>query len=156
MDITPLCQRDVRWAGRLLGTSPLTIGDAGCLLCCVAMVANWAGDDVEPGELNALLRYVEGYESENLLRWYAVARVTPLRLEVLSSCPLTPAPLEDIGRHLDAGRPVIAQVQRPGTEHWVLLVGRWEYVDPWDGETKVMVDPAREILGWAVYARREN
>lgn len=157
MNILPYSERDPRWADRRLGASAQTIGEAGCLLTCVCMAAQIAGVDIQPGELNALLRFCDGYEKGDLLRWYVAGRLLGLRLEVLSDCMWIPAPVAEMRAYLDAGIPVICQVDdwqgapNPKALHWVLWINERQYIDPYDGQTKWMREPSRNILYWAVY-----
>ncbi len=158
MNIKPICQRDACWRYRPLGTSTQTIGDAGCLLTCVAMVAQTVGHDVTPSELNALLVHTGGFEDGNVLRWYAVCDVLPLRVAGYGDCEWIPAPMKVIDNHLTRGLPVICRVDRfagvpdDSRQHWVLLLDvAHNYADPWDAAIRVMADPAHQILNWWVY-----
>lgn len=160
MNILPYSERDPRWAERRLGASnELTIGTAGCLLTCVCMAAQAAGVDVWPNELNAMLRCSDGFEGDAKMRWYVAARVLGLRLEVLEECLWSPAPAARIREHLDAGWPAIIRVDSwkglPDEDamHWVLWVNDRQYIDPFDGTTRWMREPARNILAWAVYRK---
>jgi hypothetical protein len=113
--------------------------------------------DMPPNELNALLNHVEGYENGNMLRWWAVPKVLPLRLETLQDCMYVPAPVDDMLKYLYKGIPIICRVDdwqgipNDAKQHWVLWVDQYEYIDPYDGLTKQMVNPSRNVLYWAVY-----
>jgi hypothetical protein len=163
MNVTPLCQRDTRWASLPLGTSSLTIGEAGCLLVSAAMIHNGFGGDLTPAELNACLIATGGYYDENEFVWDSLRWLSRLTLTRLVNCPLTPAPMDDIRDLLwnkQAGiiclidsRPDMPGIQ----DHYVVLTdvlesGTATYVDPLDGtDNRMMADPARDILAFAAY-----
>nr|MBC8445665.1 hypothetical protein [Chloroflexota bacterium] len=75
-----VCQRDSQWANADLGEAPggETIGEAGCLLCCLTMALRQAYQrDVSPAMLNRLLAQ-DGrpFTSDDLLTdWATTARL---------------------------------------------------------------------------------
>jgi hypothetical protein len=180
---TSFSQRDPRWAGEMLGTCrELTIGQAGCLVSCVAsLLVDWEVP-TDPGRLNRWLRSHGGYADGCQFAWRSVGGLGA-ELRGLVACHRTPAPMERIAQELAAGNAVIAMVDaQPGGElqqHWVrvlnltprppLLPGEGErldceIMDPWrrpGEEVGSLVerygakgwDAARIILEVAFYAR---
>ena len=142
-------QHDPAWAAARLGESALTIGEAGCLLCCLAsLLAEW-GADTDPGRLNAWLRAAGGFDPAGEVRPAALPRLGA-RVAARVDYYATPANLRRIGRGLAAGRGALALIDtRPGAvsqAHWVRLVtvaGRdCEIMDPWQA-------PGAELVGLA-------
>lgn len=162
MEITPMSQRDPHWADRPLGDGTVTIGQAGCLITCTAMAAQACGVDITPAELNAVLRFGEGYVWGNLMRWYIVAELLGIKLDIIEDCSLEPAPLDRMRPYLEAGWPIIIRVDSwrglvdEANLHWVLWINDRQYIDPYNGAIKWMREPARNILKWAVYKPRSE
>jgi hypothetical protein len=153
IDIAPMNQQDGAWAGARLGTSPTeTIGSAGCAITAVAMMLRYYGIKTDPGTFNAWLTADGGYAFDDQLIWNAVTHYSAGR--VAFSGWLGPDP-NVIATELDAGRPVVAEVQLGGNQHFVLLTG---YTlsgglvidDPWFGDAVSFNarygDPAAGIL----------
>jgi len=162
MNITPLLQSDSRWGERPLGTSNISIAKAGCALTCVTMVGNWACENQNaywPNEVNALLNKINGYQDENLIRWYAVPHVIPVKLENIGECMFVAAPVDKISAYLAKDIPVIVKIDYDKTtkkidEHWVLLIDtEYHYNDPYTGTVKQLTNPALDILKWVVYTK---
>ena len=76
--MTPLSQRDPRWKDIKLGTGSTTIGQEGCLVTCLAMLAG-----TTPDVVNEELKRVGGYQNGNLVIWSALDK-TNLGLRLLS------------------------------------------------------------------------
>lgn len=137
--VSPLSQRDPRWKNIRLGTGSATIGQMGCLVTCVAMVAKYYGFDTDPKRLNEWLKAHNGYSNGNLLNWYSLF----IPVSTWVECLRTPAPLERIDETLAKGEPCIVWVDfDPSTAieqmHWVLIIGKsgeddYVMIDPWDG-----------------------
>jgi hypothetical protein len=150
--VTAFSQRDPRWADERLGTSPLCMAEAGCLVTAVASLLTDFGavgdlgslGGMNPGALNAWLvahgGFVDGCR-------FVFGAVEPLgaRLRAWVDYYSTPANLTRIGRALAAGWGALALVDaRPGADvqaHWVRLVAvltgpngstrDCEIMDPW-------------------------
>jgi hypothetical protein len=119
--IPAMSQQDGAWAGALLGSSPTeTIGSAGCAITAVTMMLRHYGVDTDPGAFNGWLTANGGYAFDDQLIWAAVTAYSGGR--VAFSEWLGPD-LGRIQRELDAGRPVVAEVQLGGNQHFVLLTG---------------------------------
>jgi hypothetical protein len=137
--VTPYSQNDPRWKSIRLGTSGVTIGQQGCLITCVAMVARFYGYDTDPARLNTWLKDHNGYSNGNLFNWYS----TWLKVATWEECLNIPAPLNKLDEALAKGEPAIVWVDfNPATAtvdmHWVLLIGKladedYVMIDPWDG-----------------------
>lgn len=149
--IVAFSQRDRHWAQQKLGSSSLTIGQAGCALVSVAgMLATW-GVDIDPRRLNIHLRDSGGYRNSNLLIWAAVERFG-VRLTRYINSTTSPAPIDELAADLAEGAAVIALVDfRPGAQisgHWVRLHSVSSHSghisDPWQL-------PGRELVGISRY-----
>ena len=166
---TPLfSQLDPRWRYKKLGTSASTIGSYGCTLTSVAMVCAYYGKQTNPDLLNQAMIRANGYENQNLWRWWVLPAVYPdILLNEFIDCEKVPAPLALIDTRLASGIPVIVKVDYyPGgavQQHWILLCGKQgdDYIaaDPISG-TRILFrekygDPARFIYRVVTYVRRK-
>lgn len=183
MDVVAFSQRDPRWAGEMLGSGDLTIGQAGCLLSSVAaLLASW-GYPTDPHRLNEFVRQSFGYVDDNLFVFSAVDGLG-CRFVELVDCERVPAPVAKLGAALSAGYGVVACVDAvPGgtlQRHWVWVCGDpstaaaasaqddkqgsgWRIVDPWMTPGRELRDlsaylaagwdPARGIFAAAIYER---
>lgn len=166
---TPLfSQLDPRWRYKKLGTSNSTIGSYGCTLTSVAMVCAYYGKQTNPDLLNQAMIRANGYENQNLWRWWVLPAIYPdILLNEFINCESTPAPLTLIDTRLASGIPVIVKVDYyPGgavQQHWILLCGKQDddYIaaDPISG-TRILFrekygDPARYIFRVVTYVRRK-
>lgn len=94
-----------------------TIGRSGCFLCCVAMVLNANGVNVDPAQLNTYLKSHSGYTSggcdliPSVACNYQGATINNPRTVAYS--------LALIKSEIDGGNPVIANVGG----HYILIVG---------------------------------
>lgn len=140
-------QRDKKWAKLKLGTGSGTIGDFGCLLTALTMMCKYYGKNVDVAELNKLLIDIEGFANGNLYKWYeGITKIyDDIKITKLVDTPnpVTTEQFNSWKKEIDAGRPVILQVDfYPSTAqpdmHFVLLVGYDEknyYVaDPYYGD----------------------
>lgn len=164
-------QRDTRWASVPLGgVSGLTIGDEGCTLTCIAMLASRANPLLTPAELNIRLKRFGGFTPDGLIVWSRVAPATDNALAYKAGATWRdgPANIGVVATILKRG-PALIQVDfKPITgtldTHWVLGLRMTEdasdivCADPWRGdECQLLKRYARP--GWglarAVYAIRE-
>jgi len=138
IEIARMNQQDGAWAGARLGTSPTeTIGSAGCAIAAVTMMLRYYGINTDPGAFNAWLTANGGYAFDDQLIWNAVTIYSGGRVSF--SGWLGPD-LGVIEAELDAGRPVVAEVQLAGNQHFVLLTGYSSQTgllinDPWFGDS---------------------
>jgi hypothetical protein len=140
----PLSQRDPAWANVSLGFADAgqTLGSHGCTVTVLTMMANGFGFQETPATLNEKLRALgpnQGFFGP-LVAWYGVPRALPgLVLNKLVDCRKTPAPMAEVDAALDAGKPIVAEVDmspNPNLQnHWVLIYARkdGDYLihDPW-------------------------
>jgi len=170
LDITPLSQLDPRWKDKKLGTSASSIGNYGCALVCVTLLANYyTGQNLTPDEMNAKLVAANGFANKNLMKWEALSAIFPqITFDRRIDCPDSPAPLETVDQYLGAGKPVIALVDyNPATkeieQHFVLIVGKdaGDYFiadpmcQPGDGVYYLSAkygQPAKAICGLRLYS----
>jgi hypothetical protein len=145
----PLSQRDPDWKNIPLGFTHegRTIGSDGCTLTCLTMLVNGFGFQETPATLNDKLKALgpnQGFFGA-LIAWFGVPRVLPgLKLNKLIECRRVPAPMAEIDAALDAGKPVVVELDMspsPGFQnHWVLVYGRQDndYLihDPWPWPTE--------------------
>ena len=104
------------------------------------MMLRYYGINTDPGSLNAWLTANGGYAFDDQLIWNAVTTYSGGR--VTFSGWLGPD-LGVIEAELDAGRPVVAEVQLAGNQHFVLLTGYSLEIglminDPWFGDSAVL------------------
>jgi len=134
-------QRAPAWKNNIIGMSDTkTIGDYGCLLADVAMVCTKYGHNVNPGELNEKYRAVAGFSGANLIVRLINSIYPDIYQDNLITCMDVEAPLSLIDEYLNAGKPVIVQLdQSPNAghqEHWVVIVDKvgddYTIYDPWD------------------------
>ena len=87
LNVKPLSQRNSVWGGELLGfntDSRYNIYSYGCLLCCLAVGANWYGRRTNPGKLNELLKDLEkpaGFSDGGYYVWNSLTRLYPEIIE---------------------------------------------------------------------------
>lgn len=146
-----------------LGTSALTIDQAGCNLACHAMLQNYYGNKIDIVSLNSLFIEKDVYVDRNLIDIFKIQNVNEfIKGKEFINCLTTPAPLKKIDNELTEGRPVIAQVDlnpnQPGPDHFILIFGKTEdghYIchDPWYKDEDAIFfdarygDPAKGIFG---------
>jgi hypothetical protein len=140
----PFSQRDPRWKATPLGfgNPSITIGSDGCTLNCLTMVANGFGFNETPASLNDKLKALgpgRGFSGALMVFSGLPAALPGITLQNYVLCRTQAAPLDAINATLDAGQPVIVEVDyspSPGLQnHWVLLYDRQgdDYLmhDPW-------------------------
>ena len=151
--IPAMGQQDGAWAAAPLGSSATeTIGSAGCAITAVTMMLRHYGIDTDPGTFNSWLTANGGYAFDDQLIWAAVTAYSGG--QVAFSGWLGPDQ-GVIRSELDAGRPVVAEVQLSGNQHFVLLTGYdaadgFEINDPWFADSVRFSDrygdPSTSIL----------
>jgi len=147
--LTKISQRDKRWANIKLGTSNLTIGQAGCTITCIAMLA-----DLTPDDVNNRLKVANGYANTNLVVWSKIKEaISWLEFEwrgysyentkVASAISKNGSCLVEVD-----GTPI------GGSKHWVLYVGNQKLIDPWDGKEKST--SSYQAIGYAIINKIGN
>jgi hypothetical protein len=140
----PLSQRDPRWSNQWLGfgDASTTLGSDGCTLTCLTLVANGFGFADTPASLNEKLKSLGpniGFSGPLIVFSGLPAADDGISLQNIIFCTNLPAPMADIDAALDAGLPVVVELDQspsPGLQnHWVVIYARenGDYLihDPW-------------------------
>jgi len=132
-------QRDARWAHECLGTSSLSLGEAGCLVSALAsLLVDW-GIETDPSRLNAWLRANGGFVGGNRVRFAALGGLG-VQFVLLDDCYRHRAPVGRLRDALQHGQGAVGLIDtRPGQlsrAHWVRLAG-------FEGRECVVMDPWR-------------
>lgn len=156
LQIQPLSQRDVRWRSERLGTvNGVTIGSDGCVITSMSMVSTYYGHPILPSELNSILTSRNLYYDGDLFVNGSITKIFPdIKFDKVVFCESTAAPITEIKKYLDEGKPIVAALINSGVRHYILVVGyegdRIFANDPWQGDTIAINDrwgdPARKIL----------
>ncbi len=166
-DITPLSQMDPRWKNKPLGFDTITIGNYGCLMTCMTMLANFYGFNETPDTINEKMKAVKGYQGALIIPAAFPAALPGMIYRNFVNCEKSPAPMAEIDTYLAQGKPVIVEVDyapNPGLQnHWIVLYAKRgnDYLlrDPWPypvvtGETTLLTSrykfggtPAQIIQG---------
>jgi len=125
LDVPSWDQGDPRWAGVRLDGSPYTMKGSGCAVTSSAMVAAYFGSTKDPGQLCRALSANGGLDSQGRIYWEKVPAAAGGTIIYFGRFDYPgQADLARINRELDAGYPVIAEVRRSGSTHYVVLTGR--------------------------------
>ena len=144
MSFTPkyLSQRDPQWINEKLGfDDTVTIGTDGSTLVCLTMLVNGVGYSETPSSMNGKLKDLGsgiGFLG-SLIVWPGLTCAFPqIIFRRVIVCRDQPAPLDEINTSLDAGQPLLIEMDRspsPGLHnHWVVLYAR-------QGDDYLMLDP---------------
>lgn len=134
-------QRDSRWGNNLMGNSPETVWEVGCLVSSMAMVMKKHGVDVTPASIAANSSYFFSNTAYMLIPWGG-GKFSSAWGNNQSA----------IDAKLAAGEPVIVGVK--GSSHFVVLKsgsgGNYVMHDPWEGPDKNFKDYYSSIsqYGW--------
>jgi hypothetical protein len=133
-------QQDPQWKSKPLGFDKASpIGNYGCLLTCMAMVATSYGFDVTPDSLNEKMKAVGGFQGAYIMP-YLIAKALPgMIYRDYRECNGQPAPLSEIDAYLAQDKPVIVEVDFSPKEglqnHWIVLYAKqgndYLIADPW-------------------------
>ena len=137
LDVPFFSQEDPAWYDDYLDGSPFKIGNSGCALTSLAMVADYYGYDTDPGRLNTSLTAAGGIDTDGIISdWSKVAQASSQKVKWMSSVP---ASWDRIDQELDDGYPVICSVTRPGWLrylHYIVFIGKignsYYFLDPLD------------------------
>lgn len=162
--VSPLGQRDPRWANILLGfnTDPkYTIGLYGCLITCLAAYVG-----KQPNEVNDLLKAGGGFTAGSGLFVWSKCTILGLNQTYVSpryESLVTPQGIQNLKDNLDKKLPCLAEIDfNPATPtedmHFVLITGyddtNFYILDPWTGDNTT-IDKyggiARALLQFRVY-----
>lgn len=141
--MTPLSQRDARWSNTKLGTGSLTIGQAGCTITCVAMLAG-----TTPDVVNSKLKAVGGYANTNLIIWQKIHEAIPHLSWLDRGYTYENTKVADAIKSYGACLVEVNGAPIGGTKHWVLYIGNKELIDPWDG--KIKPTSSYQAIGYSV------
>jgi hypothetical protein len=137
-------QRDPEWTTDKLGTSTITIGQAGCLITSIAsMLADWQ-IPTDPRALNRWLIKDLGYVSDNLFLWSVLSDIPGVQFVNYVDCARVAAPVTRIAQSLMADCGVVCEMDSiPGgtiQQHWVRVLeainsgADFRVMDPWHGD----------------------
>jgi hypothetical protein len=137
LDVQFFSQKDPAWSGDYLGDSRYKIGNSGCALVSLAMVADYSGYDTDPGRLNTSLTAAGGIDEDGIISdWARVAEASDQKVRWIASVP---ASWDRIDQELYSGYPVICSVTRPGWTsylHYIVFIGKagnkYYFLDPLD------------------------
>lgn len=156
LQIAPVSQRDQRWASQRLGTANgITIGSHGCTITDMAMLATYYGHSITPAQLDDFLTNNNLYYDSDLFVNASITRLFPdIKFDKVVFCESTPAPIAEIKKYLDQGKPCVAALINQGVRHYILITGyegdRMFCNDPWQGDQVAINDrwgdPATKIL----------
>ena len=150
-EITYFLQNDPAWGDDIIGKSNSRMSNTGCLISCVASSLNELDVQITPGELNAKLTEIGGYEYDILL-WYKLNEVfttIDYKYNRFFSSDTIDQLLED------KLLPIVnVKYLNGNATHWVMIVGaeNGEYMvfDPLNAE----MDPIPLSIHGKVYAYR--
>ena len=123
-------QRDIRWKDKKIGNSNSSIGDYGCVITCLAMLAG-----ITPDDINTRLASVNGYQID-LILWQKIKEaVSWLELEWRGYSYDNDKVLDAINRFGGCMVEVDydGKIDTPKDKHWVLFIGNQRMYDPWTG-----------------------
>jgi hypothetical protein len=121
--ISPIyLQHDPRWKDDKIGGSEETLGEVGCFVAGVSMALAHYSIDLNPKQLNELLKAHDGYTEQGWVKWGTVSKIT--NHQIYFYVPNHPH-LILIDAALKASEPVLAKIRLYGIiPHWVLIVGK--------------------------------
>lgn len=125
VDVQPLSQMDPRWKNIPLGFDSITIGNYGCLMTSMTMVANGYGFSETPETVNEKMKKVQGFQGALIIPAAFPAALPGMVYRNFLQCRDQPAPLAEIDAYLAQGKPVIVEVDyAPNSglqNHWIVL-----------------------------------
>ena len=133
-----LYQNDEKWKNVKLGSSSETIGSWGCLLTSVTMALNGIGYDETPETVNQKMKQAGGFQGALLMPSMLPYVWANCAYRDMQPCESSPAPIAQIDAAVEAGKPVILQVdwnkQKGIQTHFVLVKEK-------KGDDYVLYDP---------------
>lgn len=105
-----LYQNDEKWQNVRLGNSSITIGKWGCLLTSVTMMLNGIGHKETPETVNEKMKRVGGFDGALFIPSFLPYVWANCGWRDMQDCKNYPAPIADIDAAVQAGKPVILQV----------------------------------------------
>ena len=177
MTITPMGQRDSRWASKLLGFNTLskyTIGNYGCLITALSMYLTAIGKPETPDTFNEKVKALKdangkpnGFVNGGDLVWSAPERIWGVKCVYQSPYYeglVTSQGTAKMKALIDEGRPLVCHGDfdpndPDDDQHWVLITDysgdNFFCNDPWTGQ-HVNVDVyggsvQRAVIEWRAY-----
>lgn len=154
-------QKNPAWQSDALGNSVYTMGDSGCLTCCVAAILQMQeipvddlAADADAGAVNRFFSEKCIYDGEGNLQWDVLEQVTGVSVVKQEASELDDGALD---AYLAQGHYPIVRVRvgGDGSYHYVLIVcsrdGEYWCMDPLE-ETQTLVPLS--AFGGKVYAVR--
>lgn len=124
-------QTDPAWKAKLLGFDKTsTLGNFGCLLTSVSMLASAYGVNETPDSLNEKMKKVAGFSAGTafMIPGAIPAAMPGIRYVTYVNCSNAPAPLAEIDAWLGRGKPVIIEVDwspQAGVQtHYMVVYGK--------------------------------
>lgn len=159
-------QKASAWKNVKIGNSNLTLGDFGCLVSDLSMIARYYEQDVNPKELNAKLRELGGFDSEGCYYWGSLSKLFPKIKENYkrTDYKLNDSDIDSIKNYISNGYPVMLWIDyNPKTVannmHWVIAVDydsndedNFTIIDPIDGQMRSL----KNYLGWFIPSARRS
>ena len=145
-------QRDFKWINEQIGNTPSTIGNYGCTITCIGMLAG-----ITPSEVNKRLTDVGGYLND-LVRWTKIEEAIPwLEFEWRGYSYDNTKVKEAIEKNGGCLVEVDfdGATATPGDRHWVLFTGDGKMQDPWTGT----IEPTSKykiLKGYSIINVKEN
>jgi hypothetical protein len=160
MTVTPLSQRDARWARKTLGFSKLTIGGYGCTITSLTMLINSVeGKSYRVDEINERLKALGEYHWQKnpkgaftgaLLVWKNVQLAFPSIKFVKRAYNYNNT---DVAWTIYVRKmPVMVEVNASSigaSRHWVLYCANRQCADPWVG--KIVPTSKYPATGYSIY-----
>lgn len=148
-----LGQRDNRWKDEKLGFGNTTIGDYGCTITALAMLAG-----LLPNEVNDRLKNVKGYagDNKNLIIWSKIKEAIPwLEFEWRGYSYDN----NKVSSAIEKNGGCLVEVDFDGTpntndKHWILLIGNQKIYDPWTGR-EASTNKYKIYTGYAIINKTE-
>lgn len=143
-------QRNPLWKDKNIGNSPYTIGQYGCTLTCVAMIASYFGDRLTPLDIARRCQFTQ----DGKIIWASVNfEHFEFDYRYYQDYP------EGIDRAIaDPDLAVILEVN--SKRHWVVATGktwfmdRYKIADPWNGDRATMARYGDKVNGFALFTRK--
>lgn len=176
MTLPIFAQHDKRWAEIKLGNSPYKMGEMGCLVTCVAMMASAYAIEITPGELCEKLNKISGFTEDGYLIHSKITEaldaLAPYKAHHVfyerGATALEPnkawqrtsmtAAISKIGHRRDIGFPQLLHVDAVAVDgrpdHWVVLKDafNWQINDPAYGDSVDLIERygaiEKAIFGW--------
>jgi hypothetical protein len=127
-----LAQRDPRWKDIKIGKSNSTIGNYGCTMCCLSMLAN-----ITPDIFNSKMTAVNGFQGD-LIIW---TKINELGLNIsYDNGRSTSYNNDKVKEAIEKNGGCLVEVdfdnriETPNDRHWILFIGNERAYDPWLGK----------------------